>query len=340
MKLRVYVLAAVAVLVNRACVMAGDLVALGNNIERSNLPGSGAPKMTFDGGTFWTGGDVVARLAPALVEQRASMYGRVTKTRGGRRIDIDVPLFSLWQNLPKLFPATVMNPAIGSRIFGVVDLPLAFHARNGDLLTIHNARVTGLSNLRLASNQPIFSSAVRFTGLLRNGYDPIEADAYFSFATGQAYVDSGFAMTNFKAGAWTGAWGARPGFDAINTEAGWGIDWEMSMDEDPVDGLGAVDMFLSNFWARVSSIPVGPSGAQLASGVNFQGAGAEIGSGIHEDVDDLVLTNGAASVTLKAAALVETGYVFAPSKKRTGETVWEPTRGFLAGVPGAIAAVA
>lgn len=309
------------------------------SIDRANLLGAGAPKVTFNSGEFWTRDEVLPRIAHSLTEQRASMFGRVTQTRGPRVITVTLQLFALWQNLSILFPSTVVNPTIGSRVFGATDLPLILHAKNGDRLTIHNARITGLSNLKLAANSPIFSAAVTLTGLIKNNADPEDANAYYTYDNA-TYVEGAFALTNFLAKTWTGAWGARTGFTSIQTQEGWDINWELGMEPDVVDGLGVVDMFLTNFGAKASCIPVGPTIAQIEANQFFQGTGAEIGTGIHSSVDDLVITSGSASVTLKAAGLVETGLAFAPAKKRLTETIWEANRGFVTGAPQAIAALA
>lgn len=310
------------------------------SFDRANSLGAGAPKVTFNSATFWTRDDVMPRIAHTLSEQRSSMFGRVTKTRGARTIEVTIPLFALWENLSVLFPSTVLNPTIGSRVYGTSDLALVLHAKNGDLLTIHNARITGLANLKLASNQPVFSAAVKFTGLLKNNAAPADAASYYTFDN-VTYTEGTFALTNFLAKSWTGAWGSRTGFTSIQTEAGWDVGWELGMEPDVVDGLGAIDMFITNFAAKVSCIPVGPTIAQLESNLFFQNhANAAIGAGVHDSMDDLVLTSGTASVTLKNAALIETGLAFAPSKKRVQETAWETMRGFTTGVPQAIATIA
>lgn len=310
------------------------------SVDRANLLGAGAPKVTFNSATFWTRDDVMPRIAHSLTEQRASMYGRVTQTRGPRLIEVTIPLFSLWENLSTLFPSTVVDPTIGSRVFGSTDLPLVLHAKNQDRLTIHNARITGLSNLKLAANQPIFSAAVKFTGLLKNNANPADAAAYYTYDTA-AYAEGAFALTNFKATAWSGAWGSVTGFTSMNTQDGWDISWDLNMEPDLVDGLGVVDMFLTHFAAKASCIPVGPTIAQLETNLRFQNhANAAIGTGVHDLMYDLVLTSGTGSVTLKSASLVETGLAFAPSKKRVTETVWETQRGFTTGTPHAVAVIA
>lgn len=280
-------------------------------------------------------------VAHSLTEQRSSMYGRVTKTRGGRIIEINLPLFGLWRDLATLFPSALLNPTIGSRLFGTSDLPMVILAKNGDKLTIANVRMVGLANLELAANKPCFAAAAKFIGLIANNAAPTDANAYYTFQTGQTYAEGDFALTAFKSKTWTGVWAARTGFTSIQTEAGWKVDWEIGTTPDPVDGIGAVDMFLDTFWGKATAIPVGPTWAQIEANQHFQGdAGSAVGAGIDGDTDDLVLGDGTSSLTLKACALTETGLVFAPSKKRIGPTMWEPTRGFSAGTPAAIAAAA
>ena len=308
------------------------------SIDRATLPGAGAPKITWNGGEFWTADDVAIPIQHALVEQRSSMYGRVTKTLGGRMIEISVPLFGLWANIARLFPASILNPTIGSRVFTGADLPMVLHAKNGDRLTIHNVHLTKVADLKLAANQRIFSANAVFTGLLKNNADPEDANSYFTYDTA-AYSEGSFAMTTFKARTWTGAWGALTGFTSILTEAGWDVSWEITMEPDVVDGLGVVDMFLTHFWGSASCIPVGPTAAQIEAQQKFQGAGAGIGADA-ATTSDLVLTDGTNSVTLKSATLTSTGLVFAPNKKRIGPTSWECTRGFSAGTPQALATTA
>lgn len=295
--------------------------------------------LTFDGASFWTRDEVIPRISHNLQEQRSSMYGLVTETRGARKIEIDVPIFGIWAGLTVLFPSVLMNPQPGTSIFGTTDKALVLHSKNQDRLTIHNARVTGLANLKLAANAEIFSGVVRFTGLLKNNADPADANSFFTYDTA-AFVESGFALTNFRSKAWTGAWGSRTGFTAIQTEAGWTVDWNLTMNEVLVDGLGAVDMTVGDLTARASCIPVGPTAAQIHSALLYQGTGAGVGSGTHESVDDLVLTSGTSSVTLKSSAMIETGLAFSPTKKRIGETVWKTVRSFSTGVPQVVAAVA
>lgn len=312
------------------------------SISRSNLPGSGAPKITFNSVTLWTRGDVVIPLAQSLQQQVSSMYGRVLHTRQGRKIEFNIPIYGFWTNLSTLFPSALLNFQHGARLFGTSDLPFVLLARNGDKLTIHNVRLTGIANLKLAANQQIFAADARFTALIKNNTAPTSASAYYTLETGQTYTEGDFPQSNFKSLAWTGAWGSRTGFTSVYTQDGWSVNWEISMQDDVVDGIGPVDMFTDSCWLSAGCIPVGPTLAQIEANQDFQGANADVGAQADGgNTDDLVLSDGTSSLTIYNAMMSKNELVFAPFKKRQGEALWTPShREFSSGAVTAIAAVA
>lgn len=310
------------------------------SISRANLPGAGAPKITYNGATLWTRGDVVVPIKHTLKEQVSAMYGRVTKTREGRMIEVNIPLYGFWTNLSVIFPSYFLSGLPSQRIFGTTDTPLVLLARNGDKITLANAQITKVANLKLAANQAIFAADVTFTCLIANNTAPTTANAFYTIATGQTYAEGDFPQSAFKSLTWTGAWGTRTGFTSILTQDGFTVDWEIKTTPDLVDGIGPVDMFTDLFWAKATAIPVGPTLAQLDAAVDFQGANAAVGADISADVDDLALTDGTSTLTLLKCAMSETGLVFGPAKKRIKATVWESTRlNFTSGAAPAIATV-
>lgn len=311
------------------------------SISRANLPGAGAPKITYKSAVLWTRGDVMLPLKHNLKEQVSSMYGRVTKTREGRTIEVNIPLYGFWNNLSVLFPSYFLAGLPSTRMFGTSDTPMTITARNGDQVVLNNCQITKVSNLKLAANQQIFSADVTITALIANNTAPTTANAYYTISTGATYAEGDFPQANFKSLTWTGAWGTRSGFTNILTQDGFTVDWEIKTTPDLVDGIGTVDMFTDLFWAKATAIPVGPTLAQLDAAVDFQGANAAVGADISADVDNLVLTDGTSVLTLLACSMIQTGLVFAPAKKRIGATIWECTRmGFTAGAAPAIATVA
>jgi hypothetical protein len=311
------------------------------SFDRTNLPGSGSAKITFDSVTLWTRSDIVVSFIQNLVEQVSSMYGRVARTRGGRKIEFELPVYGFWNNLSVLFPSYLLNFQHGARIFGTSDKAFVLLARNGDRLTIHNVRLTGMSNLKLAANQQVFSGTARFTGLIANNTAPTSAAAFYTIDTGQTYTEGDFPQSNFKSLAWTGAWGVRTGFTSIKTQEGWDINWEIAMQDDLVDGIGAIDMFVENVWLAASCIPVGPTLAQIESNQDFQGTNADVGATADSNDDDLVLTDGTSTFTMYNAAVQQHEEVFAPMRKRQGTMIWTPSlREFSSNAVTAIAALA
>lgn len=310
--------------------------------SRANLPGAGAPKVTYGAGTFWTRHDLMIPLNQTLKEQVSSMYGRVTHTREGRKIEFELPLYGFWDNLPILFPAYLLDFTYGARIFGTVDTPMTILARNGDEIVIANCQLVGISNLKLAANQQIFSGNFKFVALIGNNQAPTSANAYYTRSTGVAYAEGNFPETDPMFLTWTGAWGALVGFTTIYTEAGWEVAWEIATKDDVVDGVGPIDQFVEKCWLTASCIPVGPTRAQLDAQFDFQGANADVGADAAAGaVADLILSAGTHSLTIHNAMIEKTQDVYAPFKKRQGETLWTPAnRTFTTGAPQALAAVA
>lgn len=311
------------------------------SISRANLPGAGAPKISYNSATLWTRGDLIVPLKHALKEQVSSMYGRVTKTREGRSIEINIPLYGFWSNLSVLFPSYFLTGLPSQRIFGTSDTPMTITARNGDQIVLKNCQITKVANLKLAANQQIFGADVTITALIANNTSPTTANAYYTITTGATYSEGDFPQSNFKSLTWTGAWGTRTGFTSILTQDGFTVDWEIKMTPDLVDGIGPVDMFTDLFWGKATAIPVGPTLAQIDTALDFQGTNAAVGADISADVDNLVLTDGTSTLTLLACSMIESGLVFGPAKKRIKATIWESTRlGFTSGAAPAIATVA
>lgn len=268
------------------------------------------------------------------------MYSRVTKTRQGRKIEINIPLYGFWNNLSVIFPAYLLNFQAGARMFGTTDVPMTMIARNGDQIVINNVQLVGLTNLKLAANQQIFSADAKFVGLISNNVAPTAANAYYTISTGQSYAEGDFPQSNFKSLTWTGAWGSRSGLTNILTQAGWDVNWEIKTTDDLIDGIGPVDMFIDLVWATAACIPVGPTLPQLDAAIDFQGANAAVGADISADSDNLVLTDGTSTLTLNKCAVTSGGLTFAPSKKRISTYTWETTRmGFSGGVAPAMASV-
>lgn len=306
------------------------------SVSRANL-GRGPALVTWNGATLFTRDDLVAAHSPVWEPVKSSMHGQTTKFRRDLVIKLNLMLFGVWENLSVLFPSALLNPVIGTSLFGTTDLPLVIQARNNDRITYGNAQITKLGDLYLGVDSELWAAAVEFTCLLKNSTEPEAAGAYFVRDT-NSYTDAAFAMTNFKKCRWTGAWTGKTGLTSFIGEKGFSIAWDLDLKPQVVDGYGTVDMFVGEggLVAGCKCVPIGPTQAQIDTA---QGATAANGTLLSTGAADLTLTGTSASVVLKAANLVSSSTVFGQAL-RVGEAAWETNRSVAAGVASAVATVA
>lgn len=294
--------------------------------------------ITYNGHKFFSAGDIQARLAPAWAPVTTSLYAEVDKAKTDLVLKIPIVLWGAFENLGDVFPAAVMTPIPGSLLFGSSDTSLTILGRNGDQIVYTNAAVTQLAKLRLGVDQNIFGAAVEFTALCGNTANPEDVGAYYVTSTGNAYADSAFAKTNLLRQRWSAAWGTVDGFTSFVGQKGFDIDWMLQAAPVYVDGWGTRDYVLQNMMATAKCIPIGPTIAQIEAAALSQGVA--LGTLLSSSSADLSLTAGTHSVTLKNAGILDYGYAFGVEPLRLGEITFATTRGFAAGVPAAVAAVA
>jgi hypothetical protein len=271
-----------------------------------------------------------------------SAHGVIDKVVTDRMIKVSLRLWGAWENVAVLFPTALLNPTIGTRIFGTTDLPLIIHKKTGgeERITIHNAQITKLADLYIGVDNNIFAADVEFTGLIKNNTDPETALSYYTIDTA-VYADTTFVKTNYAQRRAAAVWGAAP-FDAFQAHKGWNIGWTLGLTPEYNANVGTVDMILTGFMGAARCIPLGPTVAQIEARMLFQGAGNPLGSLLSDGDDDLVITptTPAGIITLKGACITQWSPVFGSVPLLNGEVVWETTRGFTAGVAAAIATAA
>jgi hypothetical protein len=284
---------------------------------------------------MWTRDDFVVRHGPVFKPVPTSMFGEVDEVVTDRMYKIPLRLWGAWESVSTLFPSAILNPVVGTSIFGTTDLPLVILARNGDQITFANAQLTKVSDLYLGVDSDLFAADVEFTALIANSTLPETASAYYTVATGVSYSENAFAKTNFTRARFTGAWGAITGFTAIVPQNGFKVNWTMDLVPVPVDGYGTVDMTLKGFKGAARCIPIGPTLAQIET--NAKDQGVTLGSLLSASSADLTLASSAISIVLKNAGMKEHGYAFGVGPLRVGEMLWGTTRSFAVGVPSAAA---
>ena len=238
-------------------------------LDRSLLT-RGPAIVTYGGNTFYTNADILSRFGPAWNPVNTSMYGQVDKVLVDRVYKLPLRLWGAWENLSVLFPSYAMSPQVGASIFGTTATPLVILARNGDQITYANAQITKLANLFLGVDSELFAADVEFTCIIGNSsgstmFNPEDANAYYTSATGQAYSDGAFAKTNFKRVRFTGAWGAIAGFTSVIPQRGFQVSWDLDVRPLTCDGLGTVDFTIGEnvLQGTCTCVPIQPTMAEL-----------------------------------------------------------------------------
>lgn len=287
----------------------------------------GPAKITFGGQSFWSKGDITLNPINERFGIETSTFGPVDERIINRQFDVSFePTGRFTTALAAVlwpYPATV----IGADVFGASDAALVINTQGGTQITVHNAAVTAMPNIRLGVGETIQGN-ITITGLLANSTDPSNAAAYYTTAAVTYPGDTGFAVSDVKTNAYASAWGSSP-WDDFHTEAGWDIAFALELAPKIVDGLGTIGMTLQSLAVTASSIPVGVTEAQVLTALKSTGA---LGSSI-ATTDDLTMTGTGVFVSLSNAGMQESEMGFGSERKRIGQTTWMATRTIDTGTP-------
>jgi len=300
-------------------------------IDRSTLV-AGPAKLVWGAGTFFSQSDIVIAIEPTLNPVETSVHGVIDQAVTDMMVKVTARLWGAWENLTILFPASVLQPTIGTDIYGTSDVTLTINGRDGNQLLMANAQMTKVSNLFLGVNEQSFSADVEWTCLIKNNTNPEAANAFWT-TSAVAFADATFAKTNYKQQRFTAAWGAQAGFTAFQAQKGWTIDWALDLVPRKVDAVGTVGMKIVGFQGTARCIPLTPSIDNIAAAIALQGVSG-LGRLISSVASaDLVITGAAAqTITLRKAGMTKSGLVYGSEPERQGETEWMSTTGFTTGV--------
>ena len=306
-------------------------------VTRASL-GRGPAIVTIGGQTLFMRDSIMARHSPVWKPANCTHLGQIDKYKSDFVIKNTFQLFGAWQSLSVLFPSALLNPVVGTSLFGASDNAMVILAKNNDQITYANSQITKLIDLDLSLDNELFSAAVEITSLIKNSTAPETAGAYFTRATG-TYAETSFALTNFLKTRWSAAWAAKTGFTSFIGQKGFKVAWTLDVKPDVVDGYGTVDMYIGEggLVAGMKCVPIGPTAAQADT---LQNVHAVHGALLSAGAADLTMTGAAAgSVVLKNAARVEFSTAFGVEPLRVNETAWETTRAITSGAVGAVAAL-
>ncbi len=296
------------------------------SINRTSII-TGPALVTFAGQIFWSKGDITLKPNNKNFKVGTSAFGDMEERTQDKSIEVSFePDGRFTAGL-----AAVLWPyaatAIGASIYGGSDRALVVHSRAGTKVTVHNAALTKMPDLRLGVSKTIQGS-VTFTGLLKNSTDPTNAAAYYTVASESYPGDTGFDIVDIKTLAYGSEWGASAPWDSFLTQEGWEVSFDLSLAAQMVDGLGTVDMSLQSLGVTARAIPVGPTEAQILTAMgNTRALGASIAS-----ADDLIVSATGLYFSLSKAGLRSAELGYGAERKRAGQLEWLATRTVTSGV--------
>lgn len=283
--------------------------------------------MQYGGQSFWSKGDVVLKPIVNKFAVNTSAFGEVDGRINDKRVEVTFEPTGRFTTalLAVLYPYAARS--IGASLFGGSDSALVIWSRAGTKITVPNAAITKLPNLRFGVAQTIQGS-MTFTGLLKNSTAPETAGAYW-VVTSESYPgDTGFASTDILTRAYSSAWGSSP-WDSFLTEKGWDVQLDMTTAPQLVDGLGTVDITLQELKVTATAIPVGPTETQvLAAMQQNQAMGTS-----YATANDLIISATGVYFKMSKAGLMEADLGWGAQRKRIGPCKWMATRTVTAGVP-------
>lgn len=299
------------------------------SIQRQNILRSPG-KLVFDGATMFSEDDIVVNIVKEFFDVQTSAFGRIDRRVETKRVEINITP-KAWSDLGVLFPYSTLQ--IGESIYGSTDRPAVITPRDGAPITVANAAITSLAGIRLSATQSILTQ-MTLTGIVANNGDPSDTDDYISSGTPGSTALTGLDLADIPNTRYTGVWGS---FTDIMGEEGFELQFNLGLDPVVVDGLGVVDMRLTELEAQANVTPVGLTEANLLSMI-----GMDTPIGGSPAKNNLVISGegvGAPGVTINNALVQQAPYQYGAGVNRVGQIQFQSVRSQTAGALTALWAI-
>lgn len=288
-------------------------------IDRTTIL-TGPAVVTFAGSSFWSKGDITVTIKNKRFPIETAAYGKVDERISDRMVEVSFEPDGRFTSALAAVLWPYAATAIGASIYGSTDRPLVIWTRDGQKLTLPNAALTSMPNIRTGVSKTIQGS-VTFTGLLAKSVDPATAGAYYTVSTATYAGDTGFAASDILTKPYASAWGTTP-WDAFFTEDGWDISFGLQLAPQVVDNYGTVDMRVQSLSVTAKAIPIGPTETQILALLQ---PNSVLGSSI-ATTNPLNISATGIYVRLYNAGLADAQLGYGANKKRIGTCEWIATR--------------
>jgi hypothetical protein len=310
-------------------------------MERARLL-TGPAIITWDGGTYFSNGDIIADFGQETFDVTVSSLGVVSTRQADRQIKISFTPSGEWSGeKAKLFPYA--STRIGASIFGATDRPLVIATLDGTKsFTFNNVALTKMPSLFFHPLRTL-TGPVEFTAL---GPDDSEwdsvvtAEQLFTISDITAPTFAAFTEADIITRPYKVDWAPSgiTGFNPFETEEGFQVDFDLQLVPKGTSSDGIIDYRFQNLKVTARCNPIGPTEDELTAALRLQGTGAGRGRSLSSVMADLIFTDKTTDTEVfraKNMALVSSQLAHGDVTNRFLGTVWSSQRKITAGVPDA-----
>jgi hypothetical protein len=278
----------------------------------------------FDGATLYSQGPLTVKPVVTNASIVTAIHGTVDRGRATDRLfTVSGTLAGEWRDLAVLFHA--LSVPIGGSVFGASDKPLVVHGRSGTRVAFVNGAITRPPTIVGRAGTTLFGE-FEATCVLGNGLDPAATASYYAITSATYPGDAAFDPTSLITLPLNAVWGTEAPWVDFHTLQGWTVTPEVTLTPHAVDGLGTVDMKVTDKQVTAAAVPAGVTQAQILSKLGFGGGlGARRSGG-----PDLVLSADGVYIAISDAVMLDSELAFG-AVPIIGNTVWSATRTFTEG---------
>ncbi|MEZ0299931.1 MAG: hypothetical protein ACAI35_26030 [Candidatus Methylacidiphilales bacterium] len=286
----------------------------------------GPALVKYNSATFYSKGDITLTTQHQTMNVEVDRYGKVDERVLDTEIKVTFTPSGEWEALSVLF-SHVTRP-IGDFITDNTDKPLVIHTFAGTKLTLHNAAITKMPNIRGSATETLLAE-VEFTSFVKNNVERTTANSRWTIEN-EALSDTTFNPASILVQSYTLGWGDAP-WDSMSTKDGFTLEWTLGLTPVNTDKDGVVTQQLSNLDVAVKAQVLGITESDLMTKMLIQGSDAARGRSLSSEADNLVISSTGVHIIVYGAALKTSPQTFGRTSLRIGELEWIATRTFTGG---------
>lgn len=288
----------------------------------------GPAHAVFDSNTFRSKGGIKVTNSLDTFPIDSDDFGVADERRKDPKVEVSFTPVGAWAGVASLLPDPAQN--IGASIFGT-DKPLLLWSSEAtnNKRTFAAAAVTKPPDLILSATKSLFGP-VTFTCLRADNTPWSTADKVVKIETGTYPGDADFDVADILTQPYTGVWGGSP-FDAIHTNDGFKVSFNLSIKPLEVDDVGIIDYTFEKLSVSVKFKPLGVTESALIAALGIQGDSSVRGSSMSTGSHDFVISGTGVYFIAYGAALKSSPFDYAPSDPRFGECEFIATRTIAGG---------